>query len=54
MDALGIDDSEKYMLFVEINKKSYEHVHNIIKQIDSKAFTVASETKYIQNGFIKK
>lgn len=54
MDVEGKSKNQKYMLFIEINKKSYEHVHNIIKEIDPMAFTVANETAYIQNGFIKK
>ena len=53
MDVEGKEDNQ-YMLFVEINKKSYEHVHNLIKQVDKNAFTVANETKYVQNGYIKK
>ena len=53
MDVEGKEDNQ-YMLFVEINKKSYEHVHNLIKQADKNAFTVANETKYVQNGYIKK
>lgn len=54
MDVEGKDKNQKYMLFIEINKKSYEHIHRIIKDIDPMAFTVANESAYIQNGFIKK
>ena len=44
---------EKYMLFMEINKKSYEQLEKLINELDPKAFTVVNETKLVQNGFIK-
>lgn len=44
---------EKYMLFMEINKKSYEKLKELINELDPKAFTVVNETKLVQNGFIK-
>lgn len=47
------DRKEKYMLFIEINKKHLSHLKNMIKQIDSKAFIVVNETKYVQNGYFK-
>ena len=42
------------MLFIEINNKSFSHIRKIIKEIDPKAFIVVNETKYVQNGYIKK
>lgn len=54
MDVQGKDNNKKYMLFIEINKKSYNHIQKIIREIDQQAFIVVNETKYIQNGFIKK
>lgn len=44
---------EKYMLFMEINKKSYNQLEELINELDPKAFTVVNETKLVQNGFIK-
>ena len=44
---------EKYMLFMEINKKNYDHLNTLIKKLDPKAFVVVNETKIVQNGFIK-
>lgn len=44
---------EKYMLFMEINKKSYKQLEELINELDPKAFTVVNETKLVQNGFIK-
>ena len=42
------------VLFIEINNKSFSHLKKIIKEIDPKAFIVVNETKYVQNGYIKK
>ncbi len=46
-------DTERYMLFIEINKKSLSHLQKLIQEVDKKAFIVVNETKYVQNGFIK-
>lgn len=53
IDIKGQEDSKKCMLFIEIDKKSYSKLQNIIEKNDSAAFTVINETKYVQNGFIK-
>ena len=42
------------MLFVEINNKRFNHIKKIVKEYDPKAFIVVNETKYVQNGYIKK
>ena len=42
------------MLFVEINNKRFNHLKKIVKKEDPKAFIVVNETKYVQNGYIKK
>ena len=53
MDVEGKDNEhEKYMLFIEINNKSFNHIKNLVKNIDNNAFIVVNETKYVQNGFI--
>ena len=53
IDVEGKDDShDKYMLFISINDKKLNKVQKIIKEIDSSAFVVINETKYIENGFI--
>lgn len=54
MDIKGQDISKgKYMLFIGINNRSFDHLKEITQKIDSKAFIVVNETKYVQNGFIK-
>ena len=53
IDVEGKDkDTNKYMLFIQINKKSINHLQKLIKDIDSSAFIVVNETKYVENGFI--
>jgi len=46
-------EAHKYMLYVEINKKRINELKKLIKSLDEKAFIVVSETKYVQNGYIK-
>ena len=53
MDVEGKDkEIDKYMLFIQINKKSMTHLQKTIKNIDNSAFIVVNETKFIENGFI--
>lgn len=47
------EESEKYMLFMEIDKKKLEKLKKLIKSLDSKAFMVINETKMVENGFFK-
>ena len=42
------------MLIIQINNKTLEELKKTINKNDPKAFIVINETKYIQNGFIKK
>ncbi|HHW69568.1 MAG TPA: DUF2179 domain-containing protein [Tenericutes bacterium] len=46
-------EKEKYLLFVEITNKSFNYLKNKILEFDKDVFIVVSETKYVQNGFIK-
>lgn len=46
-------DKEKYMLFIEIDKKRFNHLRNLIKDLDDKAFIVVNETRMVQNGYFK-
>lgn len=52
MDVTGKDQTKKNMLFLEINKKDFEHLQDLVKNMDPKAFIVVNDTKYVQNGFI--
>lgn len=54
IDVKGQNNAGKYMLFVEINNKRFNHIKKIVKEYDPKAFIVVNETKYVQNGYIKK
>lgn len=54
IDVKGKDkEKDKYILFIGIDKKHFEHLRNLIKKLDDKAFIVVNETKYVQNGFFK-
>ncbi|NLL44177.1 MAG: DUF2179 domain-containing protein [Mollicutes bacterium] len=54
IDIKGHDiEQEKYMLFIEINKKKFDHLKTMIKKYDPKAFIVVNETKYVQNGYFR-
>lgn len=53
MNIKGQEETDKYMLYIEVNNKSYNKLMNIIEKNDKKAFIVVNETKFVQNGFIK-
>ncbi len=53
INAKGYNDSDKYMLVIEVNNKNIPEVKNIIKKLDKSAFIVVTETKLVQNGYIK-
>lgn len=44
---------DKSMLLIEIDKKHLKELKTLVKSIDSSAFIIANETKYVYNGFIK-
>lgn len=46
-------ENSKYMLFLEINKKRFDHLRNLVKRLDPTAFVVVNDTKYVQNGYFK-
>ncbi len=50
----GYSKEEKYMLFIEIDKNHFNHLQSLIKKYDKKAFIVVNETKYVQNGYLRK
>lgn len=43
--------NEKYMLYIQIRGQSLEHLKNIIRKLDKRAFIVVNETKYVENGY---
>lgn len=53
MNIKGQEEVDKYMLYIEVNNKSYNKLMNLIEKHDEKAFIVVNETKFVQNGFIK-
>lgn len=45
------EEINKHMFFIEIEKHRLNHLQNLIKSIDEKAFIVVNETKSVQNGY---
>jgi uncharacterized membrane-anchored protein YitT (DUF2179 family) len=39
------------MLYIQIRDQSLEHLKDIIRKLDKKAFIVVNETKYVENGY---
>lgn len=54
IEVSGIDEkNKKYMLVMEINKNDLSEIKYLIKNVDSKAFLVVNESKYVFNGYFK-
>lgn len=47
-------DNEKVMLLIQINSVCLDRLKSIINSYDSRAFVIINDTKYVQNGFIKR
>lgn len=45
------EEVDKYMFFIEIEKKRSNHLQRLIKAVDEKAFIVVNESKSVQNGY---
>ena len=55
IDVKGKDyNNKRYMLFIEIDKKNLNHLKHVIKDLDREAFIVASETKFVLEGYFEK
>ena len=52
--TINIENKNQKMLIIQINNKTLEELKKTINKNDPKAFIVINETKYIQNGFIKR
>ena len=44
----------RIMLLMEISSKKFGALKKFVKEVDDKAFIIASETKYVLNGYIGK
>ncbi len=47
------EGNKREMLFFQVNSRHLKELINLVKHYDKKAFIVVSETKTVQNGFIK-
>ena len=41
----------KYMLYIQIRHNTLENLKKLVRKLDSKAFIVVNETKYVENGY---
>jgi Uncharacterized protein conserved in bacteria len=53
MKAKGYKDSNKLLLFMEIDSFHLADLDELVKSHDEKAFMVVNETKYVQNGYFR-
>jgi len=54
IDVKGQEQNkDKYMLFIEIDKRNFNHLRDLIKSLDERAFIVVNETRMVQNGYFK-
>lgn len=47
-------ETQRYMLFIEIDKKKFDSLKRLVKSFDEKAFIVVNETREVQNGYFGK
>lgn len=50
---MKLEDKNKTMLLIQINKKKLKKLRTLLESIDSKAFVIVNDTKYLNNGFVK-
>ena len=52
LDIKGRENNSNKMLLLEINSNKLNEVKSIIKSIDSNAFVIIDEAKYVYNGYL--
>ena len=50
IEVKGVKNN-KYMLYIQIRGNTLEKLKKLVKKMDSKAFIVVNETKYVENGY---
>ena len=53
IDVTGHENTPSKMIIVETMSKRVKDLTKLVNEVDDKAFVVISETKYIQNGYLK-
>ena len=53
LESYSKEEQNRKMLFIQLNNQKQKNLINLIKSLDSHAFIVVNDTKYVQNGFIK-
>ena len=54
VSVLDLKNNKNGLLICEINNKKEQELIKLVKKYDNNAFIIVNDTKYIQNGFIKK
>lgn len=53
IECHGYNESNKYMLYINIDKKKERELRNLIKVNDKSAFIVENESNLVVNGYFK-
>lgn len=51
--GLNLTNNKQKMFLIEVNNQHLNKLLNSIKTLDSKAFVIVNETKFVSNGYIK-
>lgn len=51
INCIGKNKSKKILLYIEVEKRKLKDLKNIINKIDSSAFMIINESRYVANGF---
>ena len=50
IEVKGVD-SVRYMLYIQIKDSTLQNLKQLIRKLDSRAFIVVNEAKYVENGY---
>ena len=53
VSVIDLKDNKNGLLLCQVNHKSEQKLIKLVKKYDENAFIIVSDTKYVQNGFIK-
>ena len=53
VSIIDLENNRNVLLICQVNHKDEQKLLRLVKKYDKSAFIVVSDTKYVQNGFIK-
>ena len=53
VSIIDLENNRNVLLICQVNHKDEQKLLRLVKKYDKNAFIVVSDTKYVQNGFIK-